>query len=89
MKNVIINGQQMKSKDTVHMYLKYQLNVKGYDSKNLDSLSDALSVWDKSLKITLKNQDILLEFLKDYGEQLIKVFEDAAEQNENIIFEMV
>lgn len=83
---MILDGKYMKSKELVHLYIKYQLNAKEYYGNNLDALWDVLSTYSQRTEITLLNKDKLIGNMGDYGESIIKVFEDVAEENPNIIF---
>ncbi len=85
---VILNGKYMSSKDYVHLYMKYELNIKDYYGGNLDALWDALSTYNKPMKVSLINKDILIDNLGEYGHSIIKVFEDARESNPNIDFQI-
>lgn len=88
MVKVILDGKRMKTKETVHLYIKNVLNSKEYYGNNLDALYDVLSTYNQPIEIILINEDILMENLGDYGKSLVKLFEDVEEENANIEFEI-
>ena len=89
MDKVILDGRFMKNKKLVHLYIKFQIESREYIGNNLDALWDVLSTYSQPIRISLYNKDILIENLGDYGLSLIKVFEDAAEENSFIEFEII
>ena len=88
MNKVILDGKYMKNKKLVHLYIKFQLESNQYFGSNLDALWDVLSTYSEPIKIGLINKDKLIENMGDYGESIIKVFQDAEEENRNIEFEI-
>ena len=89
MTDVILNGRYLNSKEFVHLYLKYHLGSRVYYGNNLDALWDVLSTYSEPLKIYLVNKDELIENLGEYGESIIKVIEDAEDENSNIVFKII
>lgn len=89
MRKIIINGEYMTDKQTLHTYLKTKLKIEGYFGNNLDSLWDALNCCDQKLKIYLINEELLIENLNENEKTLIKVFKDASVENKNIYFEII
>ncbi len=83
---ITLNGKNMSSKKRAHEYLKWKLKSKEYHGDNLDALWDVLSTYDQVIKINLVNSSSLIEDLGDYGESLICVFQDAAEENDKMTF---
>lgn len=88
MNKVILDGKYIKSKDLLHLYIKYGLETREYIGSNLDALWDVLTTYSQTLSISLYNKDMLIENLGDYGRALIKLFEDAIEENPNIKLEI-
>lgn len=89
MDKIILNGEYMKNKIFVHHYIKSQLDTREYHGNNLDALWDVLSTYSKPTRIILLNKEDLIENLGSYGQAIIKVFEDAAADNENIDFRIL
>lgn len=79
----------MTDKRRAHEYLKRKLRFPDYYGKNLDALWDMLSTLSEPTDIKFFNKDILTKELGTYGEDLIQVFFEAAEENKNIIFEVI
>ncbi|MCF6466035.1 barstar family protein [Clostridium sp. Cult2] len=85
---VTLDGKQMKTKETVHLYMKNALNSEEYYGNNLDALYDVLSTYSEPIEIVLINKDKLIENLGHYGKSLIKLLEDVEEENTNIEFKI-
>ena len=85
----MLNSKNMTTKDQSHKYIKQKLKLVDHYGENLDALWDELSTYDKPIKITIVNAEKLLVKLGDYGEDLIKVFQDAEEENNNINVEVI
>ncbi|MEG0772573.1 barstar family protein [Clostridium sp.] len=84
MKEIRLNGEKMFDKATTHAYLKQKLALPDYYGENLDALWDCV-VSDFSLKkITICNTGAMIEHLGSYGESIINLLEQAAEENEYI-----
>ncbi len=89
MMRVELNGKKMLSKELTHEYLKWKLKLPNYYGKNLDALWDILTSFDREIKIIFLNTDCAIESLGEYGESLVEVFQDAVEENANIILEII
>lgn len=88
MMRVKLDGKKMINKELAHEYIKCKLKIPEYCGKNLDALWDVLSTWDKEIKISFTNLNELIENLGDYGGSIVEVFQDAAEENANIILKL-
>lgn len=89
MKRVTLNGEKMPSKEAAHRYIKEKLKTPEYCGENLDALWDVLSTYDQRIKFRLINIDKLMESLGEYGDSLLRVFQDAEKENDNIILEII
>ena len=86
---VIIDGRNMKDKQTLHAYLKEQCKFPEYYGNNLDALYDVLTDRDEPLEIKLEHADELKEILCGYGEAFIETLEDAAAASKNFKLEII
>lgn len=85
---IILNGKRMINKEMAHQHIKCKLKTPEYYGENLDALWDVLSTWDRPTKIIFINADFTIENLGDYGKSIISVFQDASEENDNIILRL-
>jgi len=86
---VIIDGRNMKDKQTLHAYLKEQCKFPEYYGNNLDALYDVLTDREEPLEIKLEHADELKEILCGYGEAFIETLEDAAAASKNFKLEII
>lgn len=89
MNSILLNGQKMTNKVKAHRYLKRKLKFSDYYGENLDALWDELSTITEPIDIKFINEDIIIENLGTYGEEIIRTFVDAMEENKNIGFEVI
>ena len=82
----ILNGKMFTDKIASYSYLKKMLPLAPYCSNNLDSLYDCLVDYLQNTTIILINSQYLYEYLADYGQDIISVFEDVAKNVESFIF---
>lgn len=76
---VVLDGTKMRSRRHVHFYIKNKLQFPGYYGKNLDALADCLSEMEEITEIELINKDSMLQSLGEYGNKLLSVFVQGAE----------
>ena len=88
MKEIRLNGSRMLGKAEMHSYLKRKLDLPEYYGNNLDALWDCLSTDSLPRKVIICNTGMLLDNMGPYGEKLIKLFVDAAEENSCIKVEI-
>lgn len=82
MQEIRLNGDKMLDKATTHAYLKEKLTLPDHYGENLDALWDCLST-DLSLKkITIYKPAALIENLGTYGESIIEIFQEVANENQ-------
>ena len=81
-RRVTLSGNKMTSREVLHTYLAKKLAFPSYYGKNLDALHDCLTERSTPLHITVTYAERLKEHLGDYGETLLQVLQDAAEENE-------
>lgn len=83
-RRVTLSGNKMTSREVLHAYLAKKLAFPAYYGKNLDALHDCLSERSTPLHITVTYAERLKEHLGDYGETLLQVLQDVAEENKHI-----
>ncbi len=83
-KRVTLSGNKMTSREVLHTYLAKKLAFPSYYGKNLDALHDCLTERSTPLHITVTYTERLKEHLGDYGETLLRVLQDATEENKHI-----
>lgn len=89
MREALLDGKKMNTKEAVHLHIKEKLQSPEYHGNNLDALWDVISSYSNPIEISLNNKDKLIENLGKYGRSLIKVFQDADKENSNISFIIV
>ena len=86
MKRIILDGKKMTSRKQAHLSIKEKMGFPDYYGCNLDALADCLGEIGEKTRITLKNGKEFEENLGANSKGFIRVFEDFAEENENIKF---
>lgn len=87
MKQIVMDGKLMRSRDAAHAYLKAALELPPYYGANLDALYDILSERRRQeLTVTLINGDMLRDALGEYGEDIIACFTDAFTKKGGAVF---
>jgi len=84
MKEIRLDGDKMLDKASAHAYLKQELALPDYYGENLDALWDCLSTEASLMKITICKSEAIIKRLGSYGESILSVLEQAAEENGNI-----
>jgi len=88
MKRIILDGKKMLSRKQTHEYIKEKMSFPEYYGNNLDALADCLSEITEKTIITIKNFADFENNLGANSKGFIRVFEDAAEDNESIEFKI-
>ncbi len=89
MREIILDGREMISKEEAHLHIKERLQSPEYHGNNLDALWDVISSYSESIEISLRNKEELIENLGRYGNSLIQVFQDAQKENYNVKFKII
>ena len=87
MKTILLDGLYMNTKEATHIYLAERLHAPEYYGNNLDALYDILTDICEPTLLILRRREHMLTSLGDYGETLLTVFRDAAEENGKLTFE--
>lgn len=85
MTTIELDGRKMDSRSETHQYLMQELKLPEYYGKNLDALYDCLTELHR-VKIVLTYKDAMLNSLGAYGQSLLQVLKDAAQENPGLIF---
>lgn len=78
-KDYLIDFNNVNNRETLHEYLKENLELPEYYGKNLDALSDCLTQMSETT-ITFRNLSSL-KCLGEYEYSLLEVLEDSAKEN--------
>ena len=83
---ITLNLQGCATPEAVQEALRRGLAFPDYYGNNLDALYDMLTQWSRSCTVGLRLPGVPAAGVKDYLPRVKRVFEDAARENENIIF---
>lgn len=84
MRKITLDIERMRSLPMLHKYLHTALALPEYYGANLDALYDCLTEIAEPTQIVVPADITDNEKLSWYGEQLLQVLQDAAEENENL-----
>ncbi len=86
MKTIYLSARSMTGAEAAHKYLKKKLRfLPDYYGMNLDALSECLREdLDTPTRIELPRAVTDEEHLGAYGQRMIDVFQDAAQENMNL-----
>ena len=89
---IVLDARRFKGRTRAHAYLKEALRLPDYYGKNLDALYDCLGdIGEETVIVVpevIQKKDVVpeviqkKEYLGDYGKTMLRVFKDAAEENE-------
>ena len=82
MKTITLDLAHMQSVPALHNYLRSVLALPVYYGANLDALYDCLTELDAATELVVAAAIADEAHLGWYGEQLLQVLQDAAEENE-------
>lgn len=88
MREIRLNGSKMVDHASTHAYLKRALELPDYYGENLDALWDCLATDMSGKKIIIYNPEMIRNNLGLYGESIIQLFWEVAEENECIQVEI-
>lgn len=83
MKTVVLDCKKFRTRIRGHKYLAKTLEFPDYYGNNLDALYDCLTELGQRT-VLLKNTDVLRDS-DCYGAKILRVIEDAANNNPNIL----
>ena len=86
MREFVLDGARMTDRKALHDYLQEALPLPAWYGRNLDALFDCL--WEIGpCTVRLTNAAALRASMGDYGDALIRVFRDAADDEPFFFFE--
>jgi len=83
---VLLDGSMMVNREVLHDLLVEKLELPDYYGRNLDALYDALSECRKDLNIRIIHADMMLAYLGNYGNALLRTLSDASRAFANVDF---
>ena len=78
---IVLDEKRFRGRSRAHAYLKEKLNFPDYYGKNLDALYDCLGEIMEETVIVVPRIIRNNEYLGDYGQTMLQVVRDAAEEN--------
>lgn len=84
MRTITLDINRLYSVPELHKYLRNALALPAYYGANLDALYDCLTEIAEPTQLIVPANVTDNEKLGWYGEQLLQVLQDAAEENENL-----
>lgn len=84
MRTITLDINRLHSVPALHKYLRSALALPVYYGANLDALYDCLTEIAEPTQLIVPADITDNEKLGRYGEQLLQVLQDAAEENENL-----
>ena len=81
MKTIRLDVTNIGTVKALHVYLAYMLDLPDYYGKNLDALHDVLGEIGEDTRIVLAGQPASEE-MAAYLPRLVRVFADAAQEND-------
>lgn len=81
---LILNGQAIGDRETLHDTLSRQLSLPEYYGRNLDALYDCLTDLQEPLDVIVLHEEELREALGGYAGALLQVLKDSAAENGRI-----
>ena len=83
-KKLFLNARKMTTRERAHAHLKERLHLPQWYGNNLDALNDCLGEINEPTRIVLRFSPVLERSLGEYGLSIIRVLQQATENNWNI-----
>ena len=81
---IMLDGNAMTDRPATHSHLAERLALPTYYGRNLDALYDVLSEIGADTELILENPAAVVESMGKYGEALLSVMQEAAEENPHL-----
>jgi ribonuclease inhibitor len=82
----IVNGKQIKDRETLHRILADLPGFPDWYGKNLDALHDCLTDVQEEICIQVQNADDLTLHLGNYAAAFLNVLAASAKENKKILY---
>lgn len=82
MRYVILNGEEISTKDELYDALAEHFDLPEYFARNLDSINDSLD--GQKLTVEIRNSDKVSENLGGYAAKFFRMMDDLAKRNQMI-----
>jgi ribonuclease inhibitor len=89
MRKIHIAAEQFTTEEEVHDFFQEQFNLPDYYGRNLDALYDVLSEVTEKTQIIISSGVADEANLGEYGERLLTVLEEVAQDNNDIKLKIV
>ena len=89
MRKITIDGEVLKTRNSIHQHLKTDLGFPDYYGMNLDALYDVLITEERETEIRIANEDKLTSNIGEYWNRLSDTLTDISLQNKKITISMV
>ena len=89
MKEIVIDGRTVRSMEDIHSLLKTELSFPHWYGNNLDALFDILTDLHGEVSLSLLHADALSEAIGGLSPRLVRLLNDAAEENPLFSFHLV
>ena len=86
MEVIFLDGARLTSREAAHAYLAQALHFPGYYGKNLDALHDCLTELPKDTRLAVTG---VARLGGTYGEQVLEVLRDAADERGFVLIELM
>jgi len=81
MKTIVIDGNEMRTREVAHVYLARRLSLPDHYGKNLDALYDCLNEISEPTTIVIYQYKTLENYLGTYAAGIRNVLNHAQEEN--------
>ena len=88
MTHIILDGSKIRDREGLHDLRSERLNLPTWYGRNLDALYDCLTDLTE-VTVFLRNAGAMTDALGDYGDNVLRVFRDAAAENPGFGFEVI
>ncbi|MBQ9956212.1 MAG: barstar family protein [Ruminococcus sp.] len=89
MKELIINGKEIESKETLHRVFSEGLSFPEWYGNNLDALNDCLTDINEETTVIIEEFGALRDNLGSYADKLKKVLRCVSSENEKITVDYI
>ena len=85
MKEIILDGRQLRGMEDVHMAFRNGLEMRDGCGFNLDALFDVLTDQRETVAVVIRNRQELALTLGKRCARLMRMLKDASEENERVL----